>query len=48
MRIRCSMRWCSINRRLWLLYYMACRRNVDLENYKYMHVVPFAADDTYF
>jgi fructoselysine-6-P-deglycase FrlB-like protein len=33
---------------LWLLYYMACRRGVDLENYKYMHVVPFAADDTYF
>jgi fructoselysine 6-phosphate deglycase len=33
---------------LWLLYYMACRRQVDLENYKYMHVVPFAADDTYF
>jgi fructoselysine-6-P-deglycase FrlB-like protein len=33
---------------LWLLYYMACRRNVDLDNYKYMHVVPYAADDTYF
>jgi fructoselysine 6-phosphate deglycase len=33
---------------LWLLYYMACRRGVDLESYKYMHVVPFAADDTYF
>jgi fructoselysine-6-P-deglycase FrlB-like protein len=33
---------------LWLLYYMACRRNVDLDNYKYMHVVPFAAGDTYF
>jgi fructoselysine-6-P-deglycase FrlB-like protein len=33
---------------LWLLYYMACRRGVNLENYKYMHVVPFAADDTYF
>src|SRR5581483_5372961 len=28
---------------LWLLYYMACRRNVDLTDYKYMHVVPFAA-----
>ena len=33
---------------LWLLYYMACRRGVDLDNYKYMHVVPFAAGDTYF
>jgi fructoselysine-6-P-deglycase FrlB-like protein len=33
---------------LWLLYYMACRRNVDLDNYKYMHVVPYAPDDTYF
>ena len=33
---------------LWLLYYMACRRNIDLNNYKYMHVVPYAAGDTYF
>jgi fructoselysine-6-P-deglycase FrlB-like protein len=33
---------------LWLLYYMACRRGVDLDNYKYMHVVPYAAGDTYF
>lgn len=33
---------------LWLLYYMACRRGADLESYRYMHVVPFAADDTYF
>jgi fructoselysine-6-P-deglycase FrlB-like protein len=33
---------------IWLLYYMACRRGADLENYKYMHVVPFAAGDTYF
>ncbi|MEO6964627.1 MAG: hypothetical protein ABI076_01855 [Acidobacteriaceae bacterium] len=33
---------------LWLLYYMACRRGVDLDNYKYMHVTPYAADDTYF
>lgn len=33
---------------LWLLYYMACRRNVDLDDYKYMHVVPFTAGDTYF
>ena len=33
---------------LWLLYYMACRRGVDLDNYKYMHVVPFAAGDTFF
>ncbi|MFN7997988.1 MAG: SIS domain-containing protein [Bryobacteraceae bacterium] len=33
---------------LWLLYYMACRRNVDLTDYKYMHVVPFAAGDTFF
>ena len=33
---------------LWLLYYMACRRGVDLTDYKYMHVVPFAAGDTYF
>ncbi len=33
---------------LWLLYYMACRRGVDLADYKYMHVVPFAAGDSYF
>jgi fructoselysine-6-P-deglycase FrlB-like protein len=33
---------------LWLLYYMACRRGVDLDNYKYMHVVPYTATDTYF
>lgn len=33
---------------LWLLYYMACRRGADLNNYKYMHVVPYAAGDTYF
>ncbi len=33
---------------IWLLYYMACRRGVDLDNYKYMHVVPYAAGDTYF
>ncbi|HVN03837.1 MAG TPA: hypothetical protein VMT86_05420 [Bryobacteraceae bacterium] len=33
---------------LWLLYYRATNRGVDLEDYKYMHVVPFAAGDTYF
>src|ERR1700722_2247110 len=33
---------------IWLLYYMASRRGVDLTDYKYMHVVPFAAGDTYF
>ena len=33
---------------LWLLYFMACRRGVDLNNYKYMHVVPYAAGDTYY
>jgi fructoselysine 6-phosphate deglycase len=33
---------------LWLLYYRATSRGIDLENYKYMHVVPYAASDTYF
>ncbi len=33
---------------LWLLYYRATSRGIDLEDYKYMHVVPFAAGDTYF
>ncbi len=33
---------------LWLLYYRATSRGVDLEHYKYMHVVPFASGDTYF
>ena len=33
---------------LWLLYFMACRRGVDLNNYKYMHVVPYAAGDAYY
>jgi len=33
---------------LWLLYYRATSRGIDLEHYKYMHVVPFAAGDTYF
>jgi fructoselysine 6-phosphate deglycase len=33
---------------LWLLYYRATMRGIDLENYKYMHIVPFAAGDTYF
>lgn len=33
---------------LWLLYYMACRRGIDLDVYKYMHVVPYSAEDTFF
>jgi fructoselysine 6-phosphate deglycase len=36
------------NSQLWLLYYMACRRNADLDDYKYMHVVPYAEGDTFF
>lgn len=36
------------NSQLWLLYYRATSRCIDLENYKYMHVVPFAAGDKYF
>ena len=36
------------NSQLWLLYYMACRRSVDLDDYKYMHVVPYAEGDTFF
>ena len=36
------------NSQLWLLYYMACRRNVDMDNYKYMHVIPYAEGDTFF
>ena len=36
------------NSQLWLLYYMACRKNLDLDDYKYMHQVPYADDDTYF
>jgi fructoselysine-6-P-deglycase FrlB-like protein len=36
------------NSQLWLLYYMACRKNIDLDHYKYMHQVPYAEDDTYF
>lgn len=33
---------------LWLLYYRATNRGIDLEDYKYMHVVPYAAADTYY
>ena len=36
------------NCQLWLLYYMACRRNIDLDDYKYMHQVPYAEGDTFF
>jgi fructoselysine 6-phosphate deglycase len=36
------------NSQLWLLYYMACRKDLDLDDYKYMHQVPYADDDTYF
>ena len=36
------------NAQLWLLYYMACNRNIDLDHYKYMHQVPYADGDTYF
>ena len=36
------------NSQLLLLYYMACRKNIDLDHYKYMHQVPYAEDDTYF
>jgi fructoselysine 6-phosphate deglycase len=36
------------NSQLWLLYYMACRKSIDLDNYKYMHQVPYTEDDTYF
>ena len=33
---------------LWLLYFRATARGIDLDNYKYMHVVPYAATDTYY
>ncbi|MDQ2946678.1 MAG: hypothetical protein M3Y27_12155 [Acidobacteriota bacterium] len=33
---------------LWLLYFRATNRGIDLENYKYMHMVPYAAADTYY
>jgi fructoselysine 6-phosphate deglycase len=33
---------------LWLLYFRATNRGIDLEDYKYMHVVPYAAADTYY
>jgi fructoselysine 6-phosphate deglycase len=33
---------------LWLLYYRATNRGIDLDNYKYMHVVPYAATDSYY
>lgn len=33
---------------LWLLYYIACQRNIDLNHYLYMHVTPYAQDDTYY
>jgi fructoselysine 6-phosphate deglycase len=33
---------------LWLLYFRATNRGIDLEDYKYMHVVPYAATDTYY
>ncbi|MEO8027465.1 MAG: SIS domain-containing protein [Bryobacteraceae bacterium] len=36
------------NCQLWLLYYMACRRNIDLDDYKYMHQVPYSEGDTFF
>jgi hypothetical protein len=36
------------NSQLWLLYYMACRKSLDLDDYKYMHQVPYADNDTYF
>ncbi len=36
------------NSQIWLLYYMACRRKIDLEDYKYMHVVPYTEGDTFF
>jgi fructoselysine-6-P-deglycase FrlB-like protein len=36
------------NSQLWLLYYMACRKNIDLDHYKYMHQVAYAEGDTYF
>jgi len=36
------------NSQLWLLYYVACQRNIDLDNYIYMHVTPFAEGDTHF
>lgn len=33
---------------LWLLYFRATYRGIDLDDYKYMHVVPYAAADTYY
>jgi fructoselysine-6-P-deglycase FrlB-like protein len=33
---------------LWLLYHLACRQGIDLDEYKYMHVTPYAEGDTYF
>jgi fructoselysine-6-P-deglycase FrlB-like protein len=33
---------------LWLLYYLACGRGIDLDAYKYMHITPYAAGDTFY
>ena len=33
---------------LWLLYYMGCRRGMDLNHYNYMHVTRYAEGDTFY
>lgn len=33
---------------LWLLYEAACRRELDLNHYHYMHVIPYVEGDTFF
>jgi fructoselysine-6-P-deglycase FrlB-like protein len=33
---------------LWLLYFMAERRGLDLDHYDYMHVVPYTDADTFY
>ena len=33
---------------LWLLYYLACQRGIDLDAYKYMHVTSYAPGDSFF
>ncbi len=33
---------------IWLLYELACRRGIDLNAYRYMHVVPYAPGDSFY
>lgn len=33
---------------IWLLYYLACERGIDLDAYKYMHITPYAPGDTFY